>query len=73
MSETAVETTIEQCNTCRFWQRMKLNEGICRRHPPLPVVIPLTGKIMQQYLFPMSRGDIWCGDYQQGTPKDSIQ
>ena len=57
------------CDSCKFYHVGKVvDRGICRRYPPTAhaLVVPgLTGpQVQQQFFYPQTHGQAWCGEYQ---------
>lgn len=60
----------ESCGTCQFYMA---NPKVCRRHPPVPLMIGVRQGIAQltqnepviQSVFPSMAPNGWCGEYQQ--------
>jgi hypothetical protein len=53
----------ESCETCRYWllQRVQMpHVGLCRAHPPLPV---LDSDDERVFTFPQVYSNDWCGEY----------
>lgn len=57
MTEPATPLSPDRCLSCRFWDRVRDEDGtllgLCRRRPPA-----YEG-------WPMTAPDDWCGEYQQ--------
>ena len=55
----------EACGSCRFWQTDGKPEGLCRRGPPAPVLIPGNGMMGPTVLaiHPPRQAPDWCGEY----------
>jgi hypothetical protein len=58
------------CGNCRFWEKIRHGDGLCRRYAPRAqqeavVTNPNTGEIERWAVFPMTDRDGWCGEFQQ--------
>lgn len=64
---------MNNCTSCRFSVPTIDKDGavviggprVCRRYPPVPTMFPGGPKGMNfDFLFPIMRGDLWCGEWQ---------
>lgn len=61
------------CVNCKHWSGKETDaEGLCQRFPPQVILMPvrtLAGDgIAPMGHFPVTRKDIWCGEFAAQTP-----
>ena len=47
-----------RCSNCRFYAAHNKWHGLCRRHPPTPILSAMDR-------FPKTKPTDWCGEYEQ--------
>jgi len=53
------------CADCAIWHRVTDAFGICRRFPPVPLVVPVEGAKSEVRMFwSETRPDAWCAEHQ---------
>ena len=56
--------TVATCSTCALWRQASDNFGICRRYPPVPMLMPdKQGNLDLRMLWSETRPDAWCAEY----------
>ena len=50
----------ERCEDCKFWLPKDVNNGFCRRFPPLPVL-----RVSDSNGYPVTWKMDWCGEFKR--------
>lgn len=58
--------SLNQCQTCRFWQSDTAASGACRRYAPRPTVVASDKK--PGLVWPGTKSHEWCGEH---APKET--
>lgn len=61
-TDTVPTPRIEECSTCRWWDRVN-GKGECHRLPPAPVVCREMQGHHVEPIYPHTPPTNWCGEY----------